>query len=154
MVFLRMVTGDKTGCACGKFRSENLLENKTVVVIGGSSGMGLAVAENASRSGARVVIASRSQDKLAAAAGRIGGDVHWQVVDTTDETSVADLFERLGCRRSPGDSRQFGENRQPAGDAPGRWPVHHAEQVLGTLPVRQIRPDQSRRVDHSSFPAF
>jgi NAD(P)-dependent dehydrogenase (short-subunit alcohol dehydrogenase family) len=76
---------------------KSLLENKTVVVIGGSSGMGLAVAENASRSGARVVIASRSQDKLAAAAGRIGGDVHWQVVDSTKEASVEDLFERLGA---------------------------------------------------------
>jgi NAD(P)-dependent dehydrogenase (short-subunit alcohol dehydrogenase family) len=68
-----------------------------VVVIGGSSGMGLALAEKASRSGARVVIASRSQDKLKAAAARIGGDVHWQVVDTTDEMSVSDLFERLGA---------------------------------------------------------
>jgi NAD(P)-dependent dehydrogenase (short-subunit alcohol dehydrogenase family) len=76
---------------------KSLLDNKTVVVIGGSSGMGLAVAESASRSGARVVIASRSQDKLAAAAGRISGDVHWQVVDTMKESSVADLFERLGA---------------------------------------------------------
>ncbi len=73
------------------------LKDKTVVVIGGSSGMGLAVAKKSSWSGARVVIGSRSQDKLKAAAARIGGDVHWQVVDTTDETSVADLFERLGA---------------------------------------------------------
>ena len=72
------------------------LKNKTVVVIGGSSGMGLAVAEKSARSAARVVIASRSQEKLKAAAAQIGGDVHWQVVDTTDEVSVSDLFERLG----------------------------------------------------------
>lgn len=75
----------------------NTFENKTVVVIGGSSGMGLAVAKESARSGARVVIASRSQDKLNAAATQIGGDVHWQVVDTTDESSVSDLFERLGA---------------------------------------------------------
>jgi NAD(P)-dependent dehydrogenase (short-subunit alcohol dehydrogenase family) len=75
----------------------NTLENKTVVVFGGSSGMGLAVAKASVRSGARVVIASRSKDKLNAAAAQIGGDVHWQVVDTTDETSVSDLFERLGA---------------------------------------------------------
>ncbi|MEE4113827.1 MAG: SDR family oxidoreductase [Desulfobacteraceae bacterium] len=75
----------------------NTLDNKTVVVIGGSSGMGLAVATKSSQSAARVVIASRSQDKLKAAADQIGGDVHWQVVDTMDETSVADLFERLGA---------------------------------------------------------
>jgi len=76
---------------------DRTLKGQTVVVIGGSSGMGLAVAEKSIQSGARVVIASRSRDKLQAAAGRIGGDVHWQVVDTTDEASVADLFERLGA---------------------------------------------------------
>ena len=37
----------------------NTFDNKTVVVIGGSSGMGLAVAKESARSGARVVIASR-----------------------------------------------------------------------------------------------
>ena len=46
----------------------NTLKNKTVVVIGGSSGMGLAVAKQSSQSGARVVIAGRSHDKLKAAA--------------------------------------------------------------------------------------
>ena len=73
------------------------LENKTVVVIGGSSGMGLAIANACSRSGARAVIASRNREKLEAAAQRIGGEVHWQVVDTTQESSVVDLFERLGA---------------------------------------------------------
>jgi NAD(P)-dependent dehydrogenase (short-subunit alcohol dehydrogenase family) len=73
------------------------LQKQTVVVIGGSSGMGLAIADACSRSGARVVIASRSREKLEAAAQRIGGEVHWQVVDTTQESSVADLFERLGA---------------------------------------------------------
>jgi NAD(P)-dependent dehydrogenase (short-subunit alcohol dehydrogenase family) len=59
--------------------------------------MGLAVAQRASRAGARVVIASRNPDKLKKAAAEIGGDVHWQVLDTADESSVADLFERLGA---------------------------------------------------------
>ena len=72
------------------------LKEQIVVVIGGSSGMGLAVAQRAAQAEARVVIASRSQNKLKAAAEKIGGEVHWQVVDTTDEASVADLFERLG----------------------------------------------------------
>jgi len=73
------------------------LKDKTVAVIGGSSGMGLAVAQKSSQSGARVIIASRNQDKLKTAAAKIGGDVHWQVADTTDEASVSDLFERLGA---------------------------------------------------------
>jgi NAD(P)-dependent dehydrogenase (short-subunit alcohol dehydrogenase family) len=93
----------------------NALKNTTVVVIGGSSGMGLAVAKASSRSGARVVIASRNQDKLKAAAGQIGGDVHWQVVDTMDETSVSDLFERLGTvdhLAIPGSSVKTGTLRE------------------------------------------
>lgn len=72
------------------------LHHQTVVVIGGSSGMGLALAKKASQSNARVVIAGRSRDKLTSAAEQIGGEVHWQVVDTTIEASVIDLFERLG----------------------------------------------------------
>ena len=75
----------------------NALQDQTVVVIGVSSGMGLAVAEKSTQFGARVVIASRRQERLQAAADRVGGDVHWQVVDTTQESSVADLFERLGA---------------------------------------------------------
>ncbi|MFO7646035.1 MAG: SDR family NAD(P)-dependent oxidoreductase, partial [Desulfosarcina sp.] len=69
------------------------LHHQTVVVIGGSSGMGLAVAKKASQSHARVVIAGRSRDKLTSAAEQIGGEVHWQVVDTTIEATVTDLFE-------------------------------------------------------------
>ena len=93
----------------------NTIENKTVVVIGGSSGMGLAVAIKSAQSGARVVIASRSQHKLNAAAAQIGGDVHWQVVDTTDESSVSDLFERLGAVDHlviPGSSLKTGTLRE------------------------------------------
>ena len=48
------------------------LAGKKVVVVGGSSGIGLATAELAKKSGAEVVIASRSAEKLAAAAGRVG----------------------------------------------------------------------------------
>ncbi|HSO18645.1 MAG TPA: SDR family oxidoreductase [Desulfosarcina sp.] len=97
------------------------LRGQSVVVIGGSSGMGLAVARKASQAGARVVIASRSADKLQAAARRIGGDVHWQMVDTTDEASVADLFERLGTvdhLAVPGSSVKTGPLRElPLADA-------------------------------------
>ena len=92
-----------------------VLKEKTVVVIGGSSGMGLAVAARSARAGARVVIASRSQDKLKAAAAQVGGDVHWQVVDTTEEPSVADLFERLGAVDHlviPGSSVKTGSLRE------------------------------------------
>ena len=45
------------------------LAGQKVVVIGGSSGIGLATAELAKREGAEVIIASRNAERLKAAAG-------------------------------------------------------------------------------------
>jgi len=71
-----------------------LLRGKTVVVVGGSSGIGLATAELARREGAEVVIASRNKDRLTPAADRIGARAI--VVDVTDDDSVAALFRACG----------------------------------------------------------
>jgi NAD(P)-dependent dehydrogenase (short-subunit alcohol dehydrogenase family) len=72
------------------------LTDKKVLVIGGGSGMGLAIAEAADREGARVIIASRSESKLKAACEKIGADVRRYVVDFTDAASVKSLFEAVG----------------------------------------------------------
>jgi len=68
------------------------LSEQKVVVIGGSSGMGLAIANAAVKAGANVKIASRSEDKLKEAAEKIGSGVNWYTVDFTDEASVKSLF--------------------------------------------------------------
>ena len=47
-------------------------EGKKIVVIGGSSGMGLATARAAAVEGARVIIASRSEEKADCAASTGG----------------------------------------------------------------------------------
>ena len=49
------------------------LAGKKVVVIGGSSGIGLATAELAKKEGADVVIASRNAERLKAVADKFGG---------------------------------------------------------------------------------
>ena len=72
------------------------LDGKRVIVIGGSSGIGFAVAELASQLGAKVVIASRSQANVDAAVKRLDG-VTGTTVDLRDEASVAALFEKLGA---------------------------------------------------------
>ena len=71
-----------------------LLKSKTVVVVGGSSGIGLATAELARQEGAEVIIASRNRDRLMPAADRIGARPI--VADVTDDDSVAALFRACG----------------------------------------------------------
>ena len=72
------------------------LDGKTVVVIGGATGIGYAVAEAARDEGAKVVIASSQAANVEAAVARLGGGARGEVVDVGDEASVAAFFDRLG----------------------------------------------------------
>ena len=72
------------------------LDGKTVVVVGGASGIGFAVAEAARDEGARLVIASSREANVQAAVARLGGGATGSVVDASDEASVAAFFETLG----------------------------------------------------------
>lgn len=72
--------------------SDENLADSHVVVIGGSSGIGKAVAAQALEAGADVTIGSRSADKLAKVAAELGGDVSTAVVDVTSEESVRAFF--------------------------------------------------------------
>lgn len=70
------------------------LKGKKVVVVGGSSGIGLATAEIAKQEGADVVIASRNAEKLKAAEIKLG--VKAIAVDVTSDDSVVNLFRQCG----------------------------------------------------------
>jgi NAD(P)-dependent dehydrogenase (short-subunit alcohol dehydrogenase family) len=72
------------------------LENRKIVVVGGSSGMGLATAANLARAGAQVVIASRSLEKLERAQQVIARPVERRVLDVRSEPEVAEFFRSLG----------------------------------------------------------
>jgi NAD(P)-dependent dehydrogenase (short-subunit alcohol dehydrogenase family) len=71
-----------------------MLAGKKIVVVGGSSGIGLATAEIAKRAGADVVIASRNAERLKAAAEKI--DATAVATDVTQDDSVAALFRATG----------------------------------------------------------
>ena len=72
------------------------LINKMVVVLGGSSGMGLATAKAAKADGARVVIAGRSRERLQAARAVLGDEVRTVALDVGDEIGTRALFSELG----------------------------------------------------------
>lgn len=105
------------------------LSNKRVLVVGGSSGIGMAVAQQAAEAGAAVTIASRSVDKLAKAAQAIGHAVQTVALDTADEAGIDAFFA-----------------------AHGKWDhiVISAAQTP-TGPVRQLSLDDAKRAMDSKF---
>ncbi len=66
------------------------LNGKRVVITGGGSGIGLAMARSLASEGAHVVITGRNQAKLAAAAAQ-HPNIFSQVCDVTDEAAVVAL---------------------------------------------------------------
>ena len=70
------------------------LNGTRVVVIGGASGVGFAVAAAEQMAGADVVVASSQASRIEAAAKKLGAK--GRVVDVKDEASVAAFFEAAG----------------------------------------------------------
>lgn len=71
------------------------LQGAKILVVGGGSGIGFAVAQAALSEGAQVTIASTNAAKLAAASQRLGGAAT-AVLDITDEAAVAAWFANSG----------------------------------------------------------
>jgi NAD(P)-dependent dehydrogenase (short-subunit alcohol dehydrogenase family) len=72
------------------------LEGAAVIVVGGSSGIGLATARAARAQGARVTIAGRSRERLERARAQLGGEVGAVALDVSEDAGVQALFEGAG----------------------------------------------------------
>jgi NAD(P)-dependent dehydrogenase (short-subunit alcohol dehydrogenase family) len=72
------------------------LEGRTVVVLGGSSGMGLATAVAARAAGAEVAIAARRPDRLVEAAVVVGPGTRSFALDGADAEAVEAMCAALG----------------------------------------------------------
>ncbi|MFG1358438.1 SDR family oxidoreductase [Xanthobacter pseudotagetidis] len=72
------------------------LQDKHVVVLGGSSGIGLSTARAAAAQGARVTIASSRRARVEAALAELPAGSAGVTVDLADEAAVAAFFAGLG----------------------------------------------------------
>ena len=99
------------------------LTGQRIVVIGGSSGMGLATARAAAEAGAVVTIASSSKERVDAALANLPASCDGAALDVRDEAAVADLFARVG---------ELDHVAFTAGDQPDR-------RALEELPLDQAR---------------
>ena len=72
------------------------LRGQRVVVVGGTSGMGLGAVHAATKAGAEVVVAGRRPAGLREGVQSEEGDVRHVVLDITDEAAVRTVFEAIG----------------------------------------------------------
>lgn len=71
-------------------------KQKNCIVIGGSTGIGFEVAKLSLEDGLKVIIASRSEQKLSSAKERLNNQVEIEAVDMRDEKSLDCLFSKFG----------------------------------------------------------
>ncbi|MER9406238.1 SDR family oxidoreductase [Mesorhizobium caraganae] len=90
------------------------LKGQKIVVVGGSSGIGLGVAKAALQNDAEVVIVGRSPDRLKAAETALGGRVKSIAADMTREVDIARLFDEVGA---------FDHLVSTAGTPPPNYPI-------------------------------
>ncbi|NUM80347.1 SDR family oxidoreductase [bacterium] len=71
-----------------------MIKNKTIVVIGGSSGIGLASAKLLAGKGAQIIIGGRTPEKIEKALRFIGMAATGHAIDMTQDESVANFFSK------------------------------------------------------------
>ncbi|NNN19597.1 MAG: SDR family oxidoreductase [Acidimicrobiaceae bacterium] len=69
------------------------LNGKKALVTGGSSGLGFGAAKSLVAEGARVIIASRSEEKLRQAAATLGSRATYKIVDLRDPSNAKTLIQ-------------------------------------------------------------
>jgi NAD(P)-dependent dehydrogenase (short-subunit alcohol dehydrogenase family) len=83
-----------TAPAADRIQREPALLGQTVVVIGGSAGIGLETARRARAEGADVILTARNPDRLAGAANEVGA-VSTSAFDANDPDRLREFFEGL-----------------------------------------------------------
>ena len=71
-------------------------ESERIVILGGTSGIGLATAERAAADGATVIVASSGAERIDAALERLPASAEGYTVNVRHPEEIRDLFSRLG----------------------------------------------------------
>ena len=78
------------------------LNGKHIVVVGASSGIGLAVARRCADAGAKVSLCARRTELLAEVTPSLAGSGHgWQALDAREARTIGPAFDRLVAERGP-----------------------------------------------------
>ena len=78
-----------------KNTSQSSLEGQSIVVIGGSGGIGLAVADLALQAGASLTLIARNAERLNSAVSTLKGDVSTRVADLNNDASLTAALSHL-----------------------------------------------------------
>lgn len=72
------------------------LSEKRVVLLGGSSGIGFAVAQQVVARGARAIIASSNAERVKQAVAKLDGKAEGHTLDLSNERDIQNFFEKIG----------------------------------------------------------
>src|SRR5258708_5695645 len=123
------------------------MSDPVFLITGASSGIGAATARAAAREGFRLVLAARSQDRIDALAGELGGPERALPVrcDVTEwpeqEAMVAAALERFGRLDVALANAGFGASRGFLAESPEHWREMVLTNVYGAaLTIRTTLP--------------
>jgi NAD(P)-dependent dehydrogenase (short-subunit alcohol dehydrogenase family) len=113
------------------------MTNKVALVMGGASGIGLAIAERLARAGAGVFLTGRRAADVEAAAAKIGHDARGLVADASDPADIERVVATVVAERGQVDALVYNagimEPMELAETTPEHFDRHFAVNVRGAL---------------------